>query len=57
MPLNADIGGWSKPNRSKETGYLTEDQGKHIYKKVKLGDVINIGTINKARDRSRLRIK
>ena len=44
MHLNTNIGGLLKPSRSKETRYLTEDQAKHIYKKVELGNIINIGT-------------
>ena len=42
MPLNANIGCQSKPIKDKDTRYLTEDQGKCIYKEVELGNVINI---------------
>ena len=36
LPLNANIGRQSKPIKDRETRYLTEDQTKHIYKKVEL---------------------
>ena len=34
---NANKGGQMKYNRYKENRYLTEDQAKHVYKKVELG--------------------
>ena len=49
MPLK-NIGGQSKPNKDKKARYLTEDQTKHIYKKVELQDVITIGTIKQEID-------
>ena len=45
LPLNANIGGQSKPNRNKETRYLMKDQAKHVYKKVELKNIINIDAI------------
>ena len=33
--------------------YLTEDQAKHIHKKIELGNVINIGTIKQEIDQDR----
>ena len=45
LPLNANISGQPKPNRNDKTRYLTEDQAKHIYKKVESGNIINVGTI------------
>ena len=45
LHLNANISGQSKSKKDKETKYLTEDQAKHIYKKVESGSVINIDTI------------
>ena len=45
LPLNANIGGQSKPNRSRESRHLTEEQARHMYKKVELGTIINIDTI------------
>ena len=50
MPLNANIGRQLKPNKDKETRYLTKGQAKHIYKKVESGNVINIGTVKKEMD-------
>ena len=50
MPLNANISGQSKQMKDKETKYLTQDQAKHIYKKVELGSVINIDTIKQEMD-------
>ena len=56
MPLNGNISGQSKSIRDKETKYVTEDQAKHIYKKVELGSLINIDTIKQKmeQDLSRL---
>ena len=45
LPLRANISGQSKQINDKETKYLTEDQAKHIYKKVESGSITNIGTI------------
>ena len=39
-----------KPNRNKETKYLTEYQARYIYKKVELGNMIKIGTIKQEID-------
>ena len=50
LPLNTNIGGQSNPIKDKETRYLTEDQAKHIYKKVELGSLINIDTIKQQMD-------
>ena len=47
MPLNSNIDGQSKQIKNNETKYLTEDQAKHIYKRVQLGSIINIDTIKK----------
>ena len=48
--LKVNIGGQTKPNRNKETKYLMEDQAKHIYKKIKSENIINIGTIKQGID-------
>ena len=37
LPLYTGIGGQSRSNKYKENKYLTEDQARHIYKKVKSG--------------------
>ena len=50
LPLNTNIGGQSKPNKNKEMRHLTEDQAKHIYKKVESRNVINIGTVKQETD-------
>ena len=50
MPLNTNIGGESKPTKDREIAYLIEDQAKPIYKKVQLGNVINIGMIKQEID-------
>ena len=42
-----------KSNRNKEAKYLMKDQAKHIYKKVGLGNVINVGTIKQEIDQDR----
>ena len=43
MPLNANIGGQntSHKNNYNENKYLTEDQARHVYKKVESRDIIN----------------
>ena len=56
MPLNANIGGQSKPIKDKETKYLTEDQTKYIYKKVDLENVINIEMIKQEMDQELYRL-
>ena len=43
--LNENIGGKSKLMEDGETSYLTEDQARHIYKKIELGNIININTV------------
>ena len=50
MPLNANIGGKPKSLENLERNFLTEDQVKHIYKKVELGDIINIITMKQETD-------
>ena len=50
MPLNANISGHLQHIKDKETRYLTEDQTRHIYKKVEMGNVINIDTIKQEID-------
>ena len=50
MPLNPNISGHTKQIKDKETKYLTEDQAKHIYKKVEPGSIINIDTIKQEMD-------
>ena len=47
MPLNANIDGWirSDKHESNENKYLTEDQARHVYKKVESGNIINIDTL------------
>ena len=44
MPLNTYVGGQITPDNKyecKESKYLTEEQARHIYKKVESGDIIN----------------
>ena len=50
LPLNTNIGGQSKPNRSRENKYLTDKQAKHMYKKVELGTITDINTIKQEID-------
>ena len=53
LPLNTNIGGQMKTNRNEENRYLTEDQAKHMYKKVESGNIININTIKQENDQDR----
>ena len=47
MPLNTNIGGQIRydKHKYKENKYLTEDQARHIYKKVESGNIIDINTL------------
>ena len=49
MSPNRNIGGQSTSHKNKydENNYLTEDQARHIYKKEKSGNIININTLGK----------
>ena len=53
MPLNTNIGGQLKLITDKEAKYLTEEQAKHIYKEVELGNVNNVETIQQEIDQER----
>ena len=52
MPPNSNIGGQirSDKHKYKENKYITEDQARHIYKKVELRDIINISTMKQEID-------
>ena len=52
MPLNANIRGQIRSHKHKyeENIYLTEDQPRHIYKKVESGNIININTLKQEID-------
>ena len=54
MSLNANIGGQvrSDKHKYKENKYLTGDQARHMYKKVELGDIINISTMKQEIDQN-----
>ena len=47
MPLNANIGGQIGPDKyeSKDNKYLTEEQARHVYRKVESGNIININLL------------
>ena len=47
MPLNTNIGGHirSDKHKYKENKYLTEEQGRHVYRKVESGNKININAL------------
>ena len=38
LPLNKNIGGKPKSLQSQERNFLTEDQARHVYKKVEPGN-------------------
>ena len=52
LPLNANIGGQIRSNKYKysKNKYLTEDQARHIYKKVESGNIIYINTLTQEID-------
>ena len=47
LPLSTNIGGQTLPNKCgyQEGKYLTEEQAKHVYKKIQLGSIINTDTL------------
>ena len=45
FPLNANIGGKPKLQQIQVRNSLTDDQARHIYKKVQLGSIIHINTL------------
>ena len=53
MPLNANIGGQIKSDKYKENKYLTEEQARHIYRKVESGNIININTLKQEIEQDR----
>ena len=50
LALKANIGGQSKPNRNNENKYLTKEKARHVFKKVELGNTIDISTIKQEID-------
>ena len=52
VPPNANIGGQNTSHKNKynENKYLTEDQARHIYKKVESGNIINVSTLKQEID-------
>ena len=50
MPLNINIGGQIRSGKYKENKYLTEDQSRHVYKKVESGNIINTNTLKQEID-------
>ena len=52
MPLNANTGGQntSHKNTYNENKYLTEDQARHVYRKVESGNIINFSTLKQEID-------
>ena len=45
LPLSTNIGGQVNFSTSKDNQYLTEEQDRHVYKKVESGSIINTDTI------------
>ena len=45
MSHSTNIGGQVKSSKSKENNYLTEEQTRHVYKKVESGSIINTDTL------------
>ena len=50
MPLNASIGGKTKLLENQERNCFIEDQVRHVYKEVEIGDIINISTLKQEID-------
>ena len=45
LPLDSRIGGQSRDSCLTVGQYLTRDQAKYVYKKVEIGETINVDTI------------
>ena len=45
LPLITNIGGQVNSSNSKENHYLTEEQARHVNKKVESGSIINTDTL------------
>ena len=54
MPLNTKIGGLVKYAKEKVTICLTNDQSRHIYKKVELEGIVNVDTIKQKIEEDKL---
>ena len=54
MPLNTKIGGPVKYIKDKETICLTNNQARHIYKKLESESVLNVDTIKQEREEDKL---
>ena len=54
MPLNTKIGGPVKYVKDKKTICLTNDQARHIYKKVESEDIVNVDTIKQEIEEDKL---
>ena len=54
MPLNTKIGGPVKYIKDKETICLTNDQARHICKKVESEGIVNVGTIKQEIEEDKL---
>ena len=45
LPLSTNIDGQVNCSKPKDNHYLTEEQAKHVYKKVESGSIINTDTL------------
>ena len=50
MPLNANIGWMPKSLQIQDSNFSTEDQARHVYKKVESGNIINTDTLKQEID-------
>ena len=53
FPLSTNIGGQVNCSKPKDNHYLTEEQARHVYKKVELGSIINTDTLQQEREQER----
>ena len=53
LPLSSKIGGQINNNKPKDNWYLTEEQARHVYKKIGTGGVINAGTLHQEIEQER----
>ena len=45
LPVSTNKGGQVNSSKSKDNNYLTEEQARHVYKKIESGSLINTDTL------------
>ena len=53
LPFSPKVGGWVSSNKPKDNWYLTEEQTRHVYKKIESGGIINTDTLHQEIEQER----